>query len=265
MGHISDRTLDNLLDGSIDGATELAIEEHVRHCDRCAHRLREWELLFPQVRSLMPTGEHATATAGPSPQAAFATVRGPSVYVPDWSPPPSHHSVSSRLAWGLVILLAVAAGYVVYQKTARDNPTIGVLPETFGTAEASGDSGGLGSGIPATSSTVQVPSLDAARSHQESLLAVAQAIRDSQEARARDSAKLASPVPPREEPATSPVTVASREPVEQDVRRPPENREAPVTFPIKVDPAARQTQQNPTPRTAAPLLHQRPFLPSSSG
>ena len=67
MGHINDRTLDNLLDGSIDDASELAIEEHVRHCDRCAHRLREWEALFPQVRSLIPHGEHAVPAGSAKP------------------------------------------------------------------------------------------------------------------------------------------------------------------------------------------------------
>lgn len=256
MGHISDRTLDNLLDGSIDDETELAIEEHVRHCNRCAHRLREWELLFPQVRSLMPTGEHPAAerpVAAPSPQAAFATARGPAVYVPDWSPPPSHHSRPTRIAWGLVILLAVGAGYVIYQKTPRENQAIGSLPETYEmTAQASGDSAGLGSGIPARDTT-PLPTIEALRAQQESLLA----------RRAQDSIRLdsiraaASPSAPG--PAatatsqTPPAELASREPVEQDVRRPTPNREAPVSFPIRVDSSTTPSQRpSAADTTAAP-------------
>ena len=251
MGHISDRTLDNLLDGSIDDETELAIEEHVRHCNRCAHRLREWELLFPQVRSLMPAGEPSAERppVAASPQAAFATARGPSVYVPDWSPPPSTHSKPTRIAWGLVILLAVGAGYVIYQKTARENPTIGVLPENYDmTADASGDSAGLGSGIP-TTDTTPLPSIEALRAQQESLLA-----RRAQDSIQLDSIRAAAS-PSAQEPAaavtplqTPPAEVASREPVEQDVRRPTPNREAPVSFPIRVD---SQTMSAQRPSTAA--------------
>jgi hypothetical protein len=167
------------------------------------------------------------------------------VYIPDWSPPPSHHSTPTRLAWGLVILLAVGAGYVIYQKTARENPTFGILPETYEmTAEPSGDSAGLGSGIPATTD-VPVPSVEAIRVEQESLLAQ----------RTRDSVKAEPPPPapvteqtPRQTP---PVEIASREPVEQDVRRPTPNREAPVSFPIKVDSASTPAQRPSAPTNAA--------------
>jgi hypothetical protein len=260
MAHINDRTLDNLLDGSIDDETELAIEEHVRHCTRCAHRLREWELLFPQVRSLMPTGERPVVeppAAATSPQAAFATARGPAVYVPDWSPPPSHHSTPTRVAWGLVIVLSVAAGYVIYQKTARDNQAVGSLPETYEmTAQASGDSAGMGSGIPARDTT-PLPTIEALRAQQESLLA----------RRAQDSIRLdslrAAVSPSAQVPAattasqTPPAELASREPVEQDVRRPTPNREAPVSFPIRTDsggtPAQRPAAADTAPASNSPL------------
>ena len=259
MGHINDRTLDNLLDGSIDDETELAIEEHVRHCTRCAHRLREWELLFPQVRSLMPTGERPVvepSAATASPQAAFATARGPAVYVPDWSPPPSHHSTPTRVAWGLVIVLSVAAGYVIYQKTARENPAVGSLPESYEmTAQAAGDSAGLGSGIPARDTT-PLPTIEALRAQQESLLA----------RRAQDSIRLdslrAAASPSAQAPGaattsqTPPAEIASREPVEQDVRRPTPNREAPVSFPIRADSASTPVQRPPAdtaPASESPL------------
>jgi hypothetical protein len=255
MGHINDRTLDNLLDGSIDGETELAIEEHVRHCTRCAHRLREWELLFPQVRSLMPTGERPAAgpsAAAASPQAAFATARGPSVYVPDWSPPPSHHSNPTRVAWGLVIVLSVAAGYVIYQKTARENPAVGSLPETYEmTAQASGDSAGLGSGIPARD-TAPLPTIEALRAQQESLLArrAQDSIRlDSM--RAAASASTLAPTPAATA-QTPPVELASREPVEQDVRRPTPTRETPVSFPIRADSASTPAQRPPAAADTSP-------------
>lgn len=257
MGHISDRTLDNLLDGSIDDETELGIEEHVRHCDRCAHRLREWELLFPQVRSLMPTGERPAAErpASPPSQAAFATARGPAVYVPDWSPPPSSHSNPSRIAWGLVIVLAIGAGYIIYQKTAREDLGAGMLPETYDLgSQVAGDTSGLGSGIPApTNGGVSSP--EAIRVQQESLLA---RVRDSIAA----AEAVAPPVPtdarqetPRETP---PAELASRESPEAEVRRPAPNRETPVSFPIRVDSSSAPVQRpaantDAAPATQAPL------------
>jgi hypothetical protein len=164
MGHISDRTLDNLLDGTLDGASELAIEEHVRHCDRCAHRLREWELLFPQVKSLIPTGEHPVPGGSP----VFAAPRAPAVYVPDWTPPRASRAVPVRFAWGLVVILALGAGYLVLQRTRVAPPSIGFLPETYDAAQQpTVDSAGLGSGIPTLTDT-QLPSLDSARIHQAS-------------------------------------------------------------------------------------------------
>ena len=247
MGHISDRTLDNLLDGSIDDAGELAIEEHVRHCDRCAHRLREWELLFPQVRSLMPTGEHPVmAGAGERPvmagPAAFAAPRAPAVFIPDWTPPRSPHAIPARLAWGLVVLLAAGAGYLLFQKTKREAPTIGYLPETYETASATtpSDSNGLGSGIPNTD--LQVSALEAARIEQESALARARASLALDSAtRSRTEPEQVTPTPP----------VETSQSAEQDVRVPLADRERPVTFPIK-DSSARQPAREPAPADPSP-------------
>jgi hypothetical protein len=235
MGHINDRTLDNLLDGSIDDASELAIEEHVRHCDRCAHRLREWEALFPQVRSLMPHGEHAV----PAGSAAFAAPRAPEVYIPDWTPPRSPAAFPTRIAWGLVIVLAIGAGYLLLQRTGEEAPTMGYLPETYdASSPVTSDSAGLGSGIPAPNDS-PIPTVEEWRAQQESTKV--RAARDSAAAvAARDSAAAAAmeQEPARQEAAAPPPQ--SRESAEQDVRTPSPNREAAVSFPIRVDPSSRQ-------------------------
>ena len=200
----------------------------------------------------MPTGERPVvepSAATVSPQAAFATARGPSVYVPDWSPPPSHHSTPTRLAWGLVILLAVGAGYVIYQKSERESPSIGILPDNYElTTQVSGDSTGLGSGISAPD-TATLPSAEALRAAQESLLVK----------RAQDSLLAAAAAEVRERSETpaptqsAPAEVAAREPVEQDVRRPAPTREAPVSFPIRVDSSSQPAQRpaaDPAPAAA---------------
>jgi anti-sigma factor RsiW len=241
MGHITDRTLDNLLDGSIDDASELAIEEHVRHCDRCAHRLREWQTLFPQVRNLMPGGDHAV----PAGSAAFAAPRLPEVFIPDWTPPRSPVAFPTRIAWGLVIVLALGAGYLLLQRTGEETPTVGYLPETYQpSSQAASDSVGLGSGI-ATGPDLQAPSIEALRAAQES--ALARAAQESTLARAaRDSVPVEPPVAEREPPqrqASAPPE-ESPKPAEQDVRVPSPNREAAVSFPIRVDPSTRQSSRS---------------------
>lgn len=247
MGHISDRTLDNLLDGSIDGAGELAIEEHVRRCDRCAHRLREWELLFPQIRNVFPTGDHALPVgAGPALAIPTAVAAPPvhSVYMPDWSPPPNHRSVPARFAWGLVALLAVGAGYLLFQRFGNESPAVAYLPESYEAASqtATGDSAGLGSGISAPTG-VSASTAEIARLQADSILT-----------RAREQAALEANLPVREEPpaeAPAPV-VTSREPVEQDVRAPTPGRETAATFPVRSDSA----RAEPEPAAATPLPSQ---------
>ena len=254
MGHISDRTLDNLLDGTIDDASELAIEEHVRHCDRCAHRLREWELLFPQVKSLIPTGEHAI------PAGAAAAVAAPraTVYVPDWTPPPSHHTFRARVAWGLVAILALGAGYLLFQRTKGEAPTVAYLPETYEAAqEPPADSTGLGSGI-TSPPDIRTATVDSARFHDS--VRVAQA---AELARLRDSVDRARQAALQEEaretasrPAVEPTVEPTRS-SEQDVRVPAPNREAPVSFPIRADPATRAATTN----AAATATDSLPPLP----
>lgn len=237
IGHISDRTLDNLLDGSIDDAGELAIEEHVRRCDRCAHRLREWELLFPQIKSLIPTGEHR---AMPQPALAHAP-RGLNVFVPDWTPPRTPHALPTKLAWGLVVILALGAGYLLLGRQQSRAPDVAFLPESYvATTETEAADSGLGSGIasPALQPTVPVSQPTVA----VETLPPAQ----------RDTVGLTPPQPepvqrpvvpqPEQRPAPPPpaVTQASQE---QDVRVPSPRREAPVTFPIKVDPSAKRANR----------------------
>ena len=247
MGHISDRTLDNLLDGTIDDASELAIEEHVRHCDRCAHRLREWELLFPQVRSLIPTGEHAIPAGA---TATMAAPRPPAVYVPDWTPPRTPHVFRARLAWGLVFILALGAGYLLFQRTRGEEPTVAFLPEAYDVAqESAADSNGLGSGIP-TPTDVQLPSVDSARFHDSVRL-----LQAAELARLRDSVDRARQAALEEEARETAAAPAAEAPppAEQDARAPSPNREPPVSFPIRADPSTRATTSGraETPRSAA--------------
>ena len=247
MGHISDRTLDNLLDGTIDDASELAIEEHVRHCDRCAHRLREWELLFPQVKSLIPTGEHPI----PAGSAAFAAPRGPSVYVPDWTPPRSPRPLPVRIAWGLVILLAAGAGYLLLQRSSEDAPSVAYLPESYeATQERPVDSAGLGSGIPALTDS-QRPALDSAQLQQATeLIRLRDSIANARLAALQEEARLAAAPPPPAEPAPS----------EQDVRRPPPDREPAVSFPIRTDQST--ARSTPAPATTTSATEALPPLPA---
>lgn len=242
MGHISDRTLDNLLDGSIDDAGELAIEEHVRRCERCATRLREWELLFPQIRNVFPAEAHAIPGAPGPAMAGPAAIAAPpvhSVYIPDWTPPPTHRSVPARFAWGLVALLAVSAGYLLFQRFGNESPAVGYLPEGYeaGSQSATGDSAGLGSGISAPSEV------------SPSIAAIARLRADSILARAREQAALEANVPVQEDPPveTSPPVVATREPAEQEVRTPVPGRDAPGTFPVRTDSARTEPPATPLP------------------
>jgi anti-sigma factor RsiW len=235
IGHISDRTLDNLLDGSIDDAGELAIEEHVRRCDRCAHRLREWELLFPQIRSLIPTGEHP---ATPQPALAQAP-RGLNVFVPDWTPPRTPHALPTKLAWGLVVLLALGAGYLLLQRERSDAPTVAFLPESYdAAAESDAADSGLGSGIasPIDQPSVPVETLPPAQGDTAGLTA------------APPEPVVQQKVVPQREERPEPPPPVTRASQEQDLRVPSPGREAPVTFPIKVNPAAKAVNR----QTASP-------------
>jgi hypothetical protein len=250
MGHISDRTLDNLLDGSIDDESELAIEEHVRHCARCAHRLREWELLFPQIKSLIPTGEHPAAPGEYQIAGATAGARshGPSVFIPEWSPPRVPHALPTKLAWGLVAVLAVGAGYLLLKRDAEESPVMGFLPDDLpaltGNAKPA-DSTGLGSGIPTTAVTDTTTPLAQAESTTTPPATVP----------ASQPEREAEPQPERE--TEPPPQVASRENQEQDVRVPTPRREEPVRFPIRVDTGSTQSATQPAganpPPEAEPL------------
>jgi hypothetical protein len=252
IGHISDRTLDTLLEGSIDDASELAIEEHVRRCDRCAHRLREWELLFPQIKSLIPTGEHPVTTA----QGAIAAPapRPHEVFIPDWSPVPSSNALPARLAWGLVGALAVGAGYLLYQRTRGEAPTIVYQADSYEAASqsAAGDSVGLGSGIAPPSTSLSPGTTSTALLTADSILA-----------RARAQAALEAGIPLQDTARmdSDPPVEDSRQTAEQDVRAPAGDREAPVSFPIRTNPSA--SQPNPaTTASTTPAASSPPPLPS---
>lgn len=153
-GHISDRVLDNLLEGGLSEEEELALEEHARKCARCATRLREWQILFPQIKSLIQTSEHPSPTPEPSVEEAVPFTPTPrpaslNVFVPDWSPPPSSRSAPTRLAWLVVAILAISASYLVFRRFQQREGDNGFLASDVNSSPAAGDSPGLGSGIAA--------------------------------------------------------------------------------------------------------------------
>jgi hypothetical protein len=230
IGHMNDRTLDSLLDGSLNISEEQAIEAHARQCDGCLRRLREWEILFPDLKRLIPTGEHPIFAPGtPSP-------RPPSldVYVPDWSPPP-RRPASSKIAWTLVSVLGLSAAFLgirgILDKHDNDTgfyqseqaPPPAATPRT--------DSAGLGSGMSASSAGVTQP---VGTSGQPD--AKTDTVPTSPPATTGPVATR-TPAPPPPAPVTTPA--------EQDNRPALSNREPPVEFPIRVS-------QNPQRASASP-------------
>ena len=154
-GHISDRALDSLLEGSLSEGEELAIEDHARKCARCASRLREWQILFPPDQNFHPdTRASCVCNGGPSFAQAAAPPFTPTprqsslnVFVPDWSPPPTHRSTSARIAWVLVALLSLGAAYLLVRRFQKSPEESAFLPSGINAATPSSDSSGLGSGI----------------------------------------------------------------------------------------------------------------------
>jgi hypothetical protein len=268
-GHISDRTLDHLLDGSLDHEDELAIEDHAHRCSRCATRLREWQILFPQIKSLIPTSEHPVyaGTAPSDDQPSFIPTPRPAsldVLVPDWSPPesPNRFTISPvRAMWGLVILLAVGAAYLLLRRTESDSMDTAFQPVDLEPAPTVVDSSGLGSGIPSPE--------ESARLREQ----IAQQIRDSLAAIAAKSQVPETPTSTSIPTSTvspsrgdQPVATADRE----AENRPVASREEPVRFPIRADesrpatsnPATAAPQPEQTAPSGAPASPDRPALPA---
>lgn len=155
IAHISDRTLDGLLDGSLDDVEERAIEVHARRCDRCATRLREWQVLFPQLKRLTPVAEPAdfpprapvqAVSAEHSAVAPTARASSMDVFIPDWTPAPSGRSFPTRIAWAVVVVLVVVAGYLLF-RGRESNATVVFGQEGYEELGSSLDSTGMGSGI----------------------------------------------------------------------------------------------------------------------
>ncbi len=221
-GHITDRTLDNLLDGSLDQDDEVAIEEHARKCSSCATRLREWQILFPQIRSLIPSSEQpvyaGTASAGDGP--LFVPTPRPAslnVFVPDWTPPaPSHRISPIRAMWGVVLVLALGAGYLMFRRMQSDSMDSAYGPTDLEPAPAAVDSTGIGSGMPGPEESA--------------------AIRERLAAEIRDSIAA---VNARSQVAEPPATVASvtnrADAPATEVERPITPREEPAHFPIRAE------------------------------
>jgi hypothetical protein len=147
-----------------------------------------------------------------------------------------------------VVVLAMAAGYLLYQKTRREPPTVGIIPEAATPAGAQQfDSAGLGSGMPAMPE-IPLPSLEAAQAQQESTLARLRA-------EAAREAQVAQETVQQEPPPATPQVAQ-----EQDVRTPAPNREAPVSFPIRADPSQRPA--TPAGRADSEPARELPPLPA---
>lgn len=236
-GHISDRALDSLLEGSLSEGEELAIEDHARKCARCASRLREWQILFPQIKTFIPTPEHPAFATEPSFAQAAAPPFTPTprqsslnVFVPDWSPPPTHRSTSARIAWVLVALLSLGAAYLLVRRFQKPPEESAFLPSGINAATPSSDSSGLGSGI---SSAIDSAALKEA--HDEFLRdSITEALAAQLHPPVTDSAAGAPPGPVVENPPTS-ATVASRS--GDETAAPAPREQDPPRFPFRANPS----------------------------
>ncbi|HEV8124963.1 MAG TPA: hypothetical protein VGP80_12000 [Gemmatimonadales bacterium] len=143
MRHINDQTLDQLLADSLDESQERELEAHVQRCSPCAARLREWEMLFPQIRGVAPAGDESIEDA------AIPATRSSVVMLPDWTPPAElPHPPRSRPSplWIVVAALAVAAGWLAVRRTAGEaEPNLATYEPAPPAADTTG--GGLGSGM----------------------------------------------------------------------------------------------------------------------
>lgn len=143
MRHIDDQTLDQLLADSLGETQERELEAHIQQCPPCAARLREWEVLFPQIRGVAPGGDE------PAGEIAMPATRSSVVILPDWTPPPEGpHAPRPRPSplWVVVAVLAVVAGWLALR---RGNAEAGPDLATYEPGLPNVDTvrGGLGSGM----------------------------------------------------------------------------------------------------------------------
>lgn len=123
MRHVSDETLHQLLDDSLDEKAERELELHVHKCAPCAARLKEWETLFPHIRGVVPVADQPAD----EPAEAFE-FRPPQnvVILPDWTPPPNPPRITPprpRVAWAAVLVLAVIVGWLLMRPGGQQEAT----------------------------------------------------------------------------------------------------------------------------------------------
>lgn len=224
MRHIDDQTLDHLLADSLDETEERGLEAHIQQCPACAARLREWEVLFPQIRGIAPGGDE------PVGDDAIPATRSSVVILPDWTPPPEvPHPPRSRASplWIVVAVLAVIAGWLALRPgKAAAGPDLATYEPGLPNEDTTG--GGLGSGM--------------SDSIQRSAFA--------------DSAALRAIQTPVTEPLTEPgtpeiVTTPAAAPDTQP-QSPPRNVDA-VQFPVRVDSDPAESTAMPTEFTRVTL------------
>jgi hypothetical protein len=245
MRHLSDDTLHQLLDDSLDEKAERELELHVHECAPCATRLKEWETLFPHIRGVVPVAEHA----GPESEEEFE-FRPPQnvVILPDWTPPPSPPRLTPprpRIAWAAVFVMAVIVGWLLMRPRGQpeearivandENPVAAGPPAPVTVVRTDTAGSGLGVGIAdssklgtADSAVVQIP-LPAAESASRFIPRETAATR-----------------PPRD--TTPPRQVASAEPtaeIDTENRPAVARRDPPVEFPIKA-PVRKTTDDQPS-------------------
>lgn len=241
MRHINDQTLDQLLEDSLGDQDERELEMHIQQCHTCAARLREWEVLFPQIRGVAPAVEGQLEEA-----LAASPVRSSVVILPDWTPPPeapqAPRTRPSKL-WAVVGVLAIAAAWLGFRNTdvTNDEPTL-VANEPPPQPSTDTQVGALGSGVGLTPSAFAESA--AANAVQKDAGAP---VVDSVDERDSLPATEEAP-PPRDDPPAAPET---RVAVDEENRPAITSREEPVRFPIK-SPEKTPPATQPAPEVARP-------------
>lgn len=154
MRHINDQTLDQLLEDSLDEQHERELEAHIQQCHSCAARLREWEVLFPQIRGVAPAADE------PGEEIAMPATRSSVVMLPDWTPPPeSPRAVRARpsLLWLGVMVLALVAAWLALRGPSASDETSTLAINEHGLPSEDTLAGGLGSGLGDSAKPSAVP------------------------------------------------------------------------------------------------------------
>lgn len=141
MRHINDRTLDQLLEDSLDEQQEHELETHIQQCPPCAARLREWEALFPQIRGVAPASEDTISDA------ELPATRSSVVILPDWTPPaesPRTPRTRPSPLWAVVAALALVAAWLALRESSNPEEGRNLAINEQGLPNVDTMAGGLG-------------------------------------------------------------------------------------------------------------------------